>query len=412
LSFSNSRKGHHPVLISLTGNAAQWGSILSLIVWKRKTLFYLNTVDSVLSQIHRMEEPPKDAGRMKRIKMKSQQTHLQFSFLPYITLKDELKIGDILLWPFYKKKDIYLRQETIRIQIQRLLAQYVENSKELKPLPNITILSYRSPDYLNPLTDKQLTEIRNAVTLLCFCTIIRNKSFYAFSSDDFQLFRQNFIPGDDGVAPSSGSIITRKYGGPKIDEILFIRPLRMSSGQAIIFDEEILRSLEKLQQDQQNQQLSRRIMSALEWVGYAYANTDNFNYFSRIVMMATAFEILLGGFRNRWEFIKKIKKYTCNPGDNNPRDREKRTIKNRKGFEAREYSFKEWWAYEFYGLRNRIVHGDEIGKRDIRNRKGNEYFFLSLEFFEECLKRILGQNNYYQYDPRNQIIWAGIHRKI
>ncbi len=122
------------------GNTGQWGSILSLIVWKRKTLFYLNTVDSVLSQIHRMEEPPKDAGRMKRIKMKSQQTHLQFSFLPYITLKDELKIGDILLWPFYKKKDIYLRQETIRIHIQRLLAQYVENSRELKPLPNITML--------------------------------------------------------------------------------------------------------------------------------------------------------------------------------------------------------------------------------------------------------------------------------
>lgn len=316
------------------------------------------------------------------------------------------------MWPFYKKKDTYIKQETMRIQIQRLLAQHVENSRERKPLSNIVILSYRSPHYLRPLAEEQLIKMRNAVTSLCFCTLIRNKSFYAFSSDDFQLIRQNFILGDDEIAPSSGSIITRTYGGPKIDEILFIRPLRMSSGQTIVFDERILRLLEELQQDQQNQHLSRQIMSALEWVGYAYANADNFNYFSRIVMMATAFEILLGGFRNRWEFIKKIGKYTCNPGDNNSKDREKRKIRIGKGLEAREYSFKEWWAYEFYDLRSRIVHGYEIGDRDIRNRKGNEYFFLSLEFFEECLKRILERHNYYSYGLKDQIIWAGIHRKI
>lgn len=344
--------------------------------------------------------------------MKSHPTHLQFSFLPYIALKDELKIGDILLWPFYEKKDAYIKQETIRVQIQRLLAQYVENSKELKPLSNITMLSYRSPNYLKPLTEEQLTEMKNVVTSLCFCTIIRNINFYAFSSDDFQLVRQNFIPGDDGIVPSSGSIITRTYGGPKVDEILFIRPFRVSSGQTIIFDEKILRSLEELQQDQQNQHLSRQIMNALEWVGYAYANADNFNYFSRIVMMATAFEILSGGYRNRWEFMKKIKKYTCNPGDNNSKDREKRSIRTSKGLEVREYSFKEWWAYEFYDLRSRIVHGDEIGDRDIRNRKGNEYLFLSFEFFEECLKRILDRHNYYSYGPIDQIIWAGIHAKI
>ncbi len=344
--------------------------------------------------------------------MKAQPMHLQFSFLPYIVLKDELKIGDILLWPFYKKKDVYLREKTIRIQIQRLLAQYVENSKELKPLPNITILSYRSPDYLNRLTEDQVTKMRNAVTTLCFCTIIRNKSFYAFSSDDFQLIHQNFILGDDGIAPSSGSIIRRTYGGPKIDEVLFIRPFRMSSGQTIMVDEEILRPLEKLQQDQQNQHLSRQIMNALEWVGYAYANVDNFNYFSRIVMVATAFEILLGGFRNRWEFMKKIRKHTCNLGDNNSKDREKRKIRTGKGLEEREYSFKEWWAYEFYHLRNKIVHGNKIGDGDIRNRRGNEYFFLSLEFFEECLKRILERHNYYSYGPVDQIIWAGIHCKI
>ena len=110
--------------------------------------------------------------------------------------------------------------------------------------------------------------------------------------------------------------------------------------------------------------------------------------------------------------MKKIRRYTCNAGDKDPKNRQKRTIPTRKGPETREYSFKEWWAYEFYDLRSRIVHGNKIGKRDIRNRKGNEYFLLSIEFFEECLRKFLERHNYYSYDLKDQIMWAGIHRKI
>lgn len=343
---------------------------------------------------------------------KTQPRHLQFSFLPYISLRDDLKIGNVLLWSFYKNKDTYITNQLVKAQIQKLLKQYVNNSKRREPLENITTVSYKSPNNFNRLTAKQLREARDVVTILCFSTIIRNKTWCAFSSDDFQLMRQNFIPGDEGIAPSSGSFIRRTAGGLKIEEVLFVTPFYVSRGWDIDFDEKILRALEKLQQDKNNQELYRRIITSLEWVAYAYTNVDNFNYTSRIVMMATALEILLDGFRNRWDFMKKIKRYTFNEDDKDSKNRERRTIKTNKGPAEKEYSFKEWWAYEFYDLRSRAVHGDEIKDKAIRNRKGKEYFLSSIKFFEECLKKLLQAQKFYSYDLLDQMVWSRIRDDI
>lgn len=353
--------------------------------------------------------------RTMETKKKTQPRYLQFSFLPYISLKDDLKIGNILLWPFYKKKDNYITGQLIKAQMQRFLKQYVEyvnNSRRQEPLENITMVSYKSPNNFNPLITRQLREVRDMVTMLCFSTIIRKKSWCAFSSDDFQLIHQNFLPGNQGIAPSAGSFIRRTAGGLKIEEVLFITPFYISRGWDIDFDKKILRALEKLWQEKRNQEFYRRIITSLEWVAYAYTNVDNFNYASRIVMMATSFEILLNGFRNRWEFMKKIKKYTCNLDDKDSKNRETRTIETNKGPKEKECSFKEWWAYEFYDLRSRIVHGHEIKDTDIRNRKGKEYFLLSIKFFEECLKKVLQAHKCYLYDFLEQMVWSRIRDEI
>ena len=310
--------------------------------------------------------------------------YLQFSFLPYISLKDDLKIGNVLLWPFYKKKDTYIKNLLIKKQLEKFLKQYVNNLKNREPLENIFILSYKSPNNFKPLTKKQLKEVSDVVTILCFSTIIRNTDYWAFSKDDFQLFHQEFAPGSDRIVPSSGSFIKRTVGGLKIDEVLFITPFYIShsSGWYMNYDEEILRALEKLQQDDNNREFYKRIITSLEWVAYAYTNVDNFKYESRIVMMSTAFEILLDGFNNRRQFMKKIKNLTCDPLDETNKMRSTREIYYEGKKQRKKFSFKEWWAYEFYDLRSRIVHGKEVRNKDIRNRKGKEYFLLAIKFFE------------------------------
>lgn len=332
--------------------------------------------------------------------------YLQFSFLPYISLENELKIGDILFWSFYKKKDEYIKEGSIRNQIQRFLKQYVTPYQPKESLREITIVSYKSPDNFRSLTIEQAQEMGNAVTILCFCTLIKNADWRAFSSDDFQLMSQNFIPGSDEIAPFSGSWIQRKIGGLKIDEVLFTTPFYISIGWNINFYEKLLRALEKLQQNKKNNaDFYRRVITALEWVAHSYTNVDNFNFFSRIIMMSTAFEILLGGFRDRFEFMEKIKKLTCK----NSEPKEVREIFYKGKKVSKNTSLKEWWAYEFYELRSRIVHGKELKSDNTINKKGKNHFKIAILFFEECLKKILSEKGYYDYDFGDKIIWAGIY---
>jgi hypothetical protein len=343
----------------------------------------------------------------KKTKLKQ----LQFTFLPHISIKDDLKIGEVILWSFYKKKDEYIKNQLIKSQIEQYLKRYVDNLGKHDPLKNITIVSYKFTNNFKPLTKIQARKIRDIVTILCFSTIIKNNNWLAFSSDDFQLVRQNFIPGDDGITPSSGSFITRKVGGLKIEEVLFITPFYVSQGWDINYDEKILKGLEKLYKDKKSKEFYKRVINSLEWVLYAYTNVDNFNYLSRIVMMATAFEILLNGFRDRFEFMKKIKQLTCNSYDTK-KMKSTREIYYKNKRQRKSFSFKEWWAYEFYDLRSKIVHGEQIRSNYLKNRKGKEYFLLSVKFFLECLKKLLSQHNYYDYDYEDRILWAGIYQEI
>lgn len=352
-------------------------------------------------------------------KRKNHPKCLQVGFLPYVSLKDDLKIGNVLLWSFYQKKDKYISDEVIKSQIERFLKQYVENSKGREFVKNVTIISYKTTNNFNPLTPKQLRDVKDAATMLFFSTIIRNTNSWAFSSDNFQPICQNFVPGDDLITPTSGSYRTRSVAGLKIEDALFITPFYISHGSDICYDEKFLRALEKLQQDRNNQKLYRRIMTSLEWVAYADTNVNNFNRASRIVMMATAFEILLNGFKDRFDFMKKIKKRTCNDLDDltsHPFYRYRRMRSTRKIHynwrkQSKNFSFKEWWAYEFYVLRNRIVHGERIKSKDFVNRKGEDYFLLSIQFFEECLKKLLAEKKYYSYDVVADI-WTEIYDKI
>jgi len=334
--------------------------------------------------------------------------YLQFHLLPYLPLKDDLQFGKVLLWSFYRKRDEYLADELIRKQMQRYVERYVDDPVKCEPVKCVMIASYNSPDYLEPLTREQLEEMENAVHSLCFCSLLEKFPLFSVSSDNFQLLRQNFVPGDQGIAISSGSWIRSKESGMAVDEVLFVKPRYVRLPLQVCFDEKLLTALEESQKDESNTTFHRRVMRALEWVGYAYTNVDGFSYFSRIVMMATAFEILLDGFKGRPGFVDKIEGLVCFQRE----DTEVRSVVTKKGCHDEEHTLKGWWASEFYELRSRVVHGNRLADDDANNSKGQKYFSLAVEFFAECLRKILNEQRYYSYDDKNEILWAGIYERI
>jgi len=164
--------------------------------------------------------------------------HLQFSFLPYISIPHEIKIGNILLWSFYKNKNKYIKNVGVKNHIEKILRQYLTNGRNRKPLKNIAIVSYGSPDNFLPysIRSKQYQEKKDVVTILCFTTIIMNNPIMAKSYSDFLLIHQNFLPGDNFIAPMSGSYIRRNCGGLKIKDGIFITPFHISNDFDVNYD--------------------------------------------------------------------------------------------------------------------------------------------------------------------------------
>ncbi len=343
--------------------------------------------------------------------MISKQEHLQICFLPYISIKEEIKYGNTLFWSFKKNEDKYIENNVIKDHLNKLFSRYFKKFEE-EPLEKITIVSYKSPDNFKPLNSKQLDYINDAVIVLGFTTIIRNRKFLAIPSDNFNLKIQNFIPGNFGIAISYGSLIRETDAGYDLESIKFYTPFHIILSGFVDFDKQIFNAIRKLKRIKNEKELYRKIVTALKWFSYSYTNVENFSPFSRIVMMSMAFEILLDGFKNRWEFVKKIAKYTYVNDDNNSINRETRNIYKNQVLVSKDYSFKEWWAYEFYCLRNNIVHGGEVKYSELNNRKNEDYFLLSIMFFTECLKKILYSKGCYNYSITDEIFWAGINEKI
>lgn len=336
----------------------------------------------------------------------------QFSFLPYVALQNEVKIGNAIFWSFHKKKDEHIKNAVVKQQLENFLQQYVMYTRDRTPLKDITIVSFKSPSNLKPLTKNEIAQLKNAVTCLCFSTLTRNKGWSAFSSDDFQLIHQNFILGSDDIALSSGSIIRRGHGGLKTDEVLFILPPHIAHGFPIDYNKDILEALAKLQADKTKENVFRRIINSLEWVSYSYTNVDNFNYSSRIVMLSTAFEILLDGFSDRTVFINKTKPLVCNSLDNSRRMRARKEVWWKGKKQTIDLSLKEWFVFELYDLRSRIVHGNRILAKDLLNKYGKPYFLLGIKFFEECLKRVLEKEGCFPYGFGDKVQWCSIYDEI
>lgn len=345
-------------------------------------------------------------------KERRKKNYFEISFLPYIKLKEEVRIGNTILWPYGAGKTKYINDDATRSHLDTILSKYTGKYKKDRP-SDVTVVSYKQPGNLLPLNQYTYKYLGDSVTILCFSNLIKNNPISSISSDSFRMIHQRFTVGDTGIAIQSGSYISITTGGLKLSDVMFMMPLYICDPFYTNYDNKILLALSKLQNDKTREDFFRRIMLALDWVSYAYTNVDNFSYASRIVMMATSFEILLEKFADRYEFVRKIKDLVANPADTlKKRNKTKQIVSSRGKTRAITYSYKEWWAYEFYVLRNKIVHGDIIRRRDFRNRKNKEYFGLSIRFFSECLKRILAKGGYYDYDWTDELVWAGIYDEI
>ncbi len=321
--------------------------------------------------------------------------HHQVSFMPWAGLEKEMKVGRITFWPFSKQARDRVADETIREHLERYFRCYVDHQG--RPVSTVTICSHGAADF-RQLPQDEAGETRAAVDALIFSIICpatkaavcaNNNSMGPPSAERYQLIAQNFRPGDHHIAVQAGSVLS---GGWSMGQISFPKP--WSTGGAFASpDSRLLEGFSKFFESKFTGEVKERVLRSLEWFRFAHIESDEISPLSKVVMMATIFEIVLDvpNVRDKSGWIADEVAKRCSRTESFLETR-----KDNKGSDVTRPKIG-WWAWDFYKLRNAIVHGDAIKSDQLRyhgpQRDWLSQLIVADLVFWECVTRELYAHN-------------------
>jgi hypothetical protein len=311
---------------------------------------------------------------------------LQISFLPWAEIQKNIRLGPITFWPYYTEASQRIGNLEIKTHLDKYFRSYVDYQGD--PVDTITVCSHGNDDFRN-LSDSEYRDLRTAVDILIFVAIApqvrngvraNNKSWGPPSGDVFELVSQNFNLKDDDITVKAGSLLS---GGWRIGEITFPKPWAIGGG-VWRYEEELIQGLDKCFSAGFPVDVRERLFRSLEWFRMAHIEGGQVSELSKVVMMATGFEILLQFPREgkRRHFVDYMEKHVAS----NEFHKDNRTTDKEKTFFL---SLAGCWAWDFYELRNHIVHGDSIPLKSLIYRDWITHLIVADLVFLECMKRVL-----------------------
>lgn len=317
-------------------------------------------------------------------------TYYQVNFLPWAGMRNEIQIGPIILWHFSKAEE-KIKNQVILDYLKNYFKSYVDYQGN--PVNRIVVCSYNKIDF-KPLSKKQFVDLKNAINALIFCIVgpavhravrASNYSMGPASADGYELIVQNFNTHTNMLAVQAGSL--RHLW--EIGQVKFYQPWTLGGIQRSP-DNELLLGFDKLFRNTIGTGIKERIFRSLEWFRLAHIENDVISPLSKVIMMATAFEILL-----QVPNISNKKGWIAIKLENQINSKLIRIVRQDNKGRKHRYTKLAWWAWDFYNLRNRIVHGDYIDWKLLRYRipdkrkKWITHLIVADLIFLECLKREL-----------------------
>ena len=315
----------------------------------------------------------------------------QISFMPWAGLNKSVTLGPVTFWPYRSEAESHINDANLRSYLNRYFESYVDNKGQ--SVDTITVCSYENSNFLE-LKDGEFKDLRRCSDAMIFSVIApqaknavctNNNSFGPPSSDAFELITQNFQIDNDYVYIRAGSLLS---AGWKIGEVTFSRPWSMG-GSFGVPDREIVKGFGKCFSLGFPQELKERLFRSLEWFRLAHSESEQISELSKIVMMATGFEILLDFPKNG-----KRRYFTNYVEENISSDKFVRGTKTDHKGKTFDMSLVSCWAWDFYNLRSKIVHGDLVPYQDLIFRDWITHLIVSDLVFLECAKRELFRNKY------------------
>ena len=274
------------------------------------------------------------------------------SIMPWAGLQHEVQIGNVKFWP-WEENQAGGTDAATKDAIQHYVGCFVDHHGE--PVKTVSVCSYKGKEFECP-ADSEWAEMRAARDVLVFSVIcpqvvqsIRGCSIGLCSAERFQVVGQQLKRGDTTLYVLAGYNTT--FGRFKIH-----RPLTVSSGPLAQPESALVNAFDRVFAGGFPDDLRTKLFRSLEWFRLAHVEADQVSEFSRIVMMATAFETLLGipaqeGDKSMF-FARKVEERFRTQGTAYATRRHKN--------QDHRLTKAAWWAYDFYKLRNKIVHGDDV----------------------------------------------------
>jgi hypothetical protein len=214
----------------------------------------------------------------------------KFVFFPYINLPRDIKditFGDVTLVNFDVAGKEYITDKALYTQIESILKT---NTIRGNPKEGIGIVF--KDDFETFENYDSIKFLRNVLFLSVLSksnTIKRgaNAGFWAHTSENFVFVVQNFVPGNDYMATSSGYIVNKLNGGLKVANTVFEEPRYVPETRLDYINWDMFNALKKCHRTKKK--LFNKIMMATELYFESYFNNDSFSVNARILLAMSAF---------------------------------------------------------------------------------------------------------------------------
>ena len=332
---------------------------------------------------------------------------MQLAYFPYLMLRDfeEIIHGNVKVWNFKKKAMEYIPDEEIRNKVTSLLSI---NKYGNRVIEDMGILSIGDIDF-RQATDEEKA-VAKEIKLILFLSWIAqhnvrrhdaNAGYLLATTENFELTYQNFQLESDVFNESAGYIVAFKVLGYRINETSFNAPPYVLRPLDVSFDDILRVALKSLKAEEEA--LYKRILRATDLLFESYYNNPYVSLNARILLLASAFEVLLElPIRNQRMHLKDIiEEKTKLPSD----PIVTYSFETRPGDTQTETrSIKVKWADRFYTLRNHIIHGDEVPDSEFLF-ESQRHTDIATMFFVLLIKILLNER-FGETIFNDKIIWG------
>ena len=329
---------------------------------------------------------------------------MRLLFLPWIGLQNDIQFGNILFWNYAEGKEKYITDKSIMNKCDNIFSRFKSPVDHENPL-NICVASVKTKNKMEiEVSEKHFERLNNAIICITFVYLARlymedKDPNIHVNSDAFQVWQMDF--DDIGFIFAEGRRRDYYSWGSSRE---FYRPGYIQSPREMRIENDLLKALQMGFLNRKARKEFNRILRAMEHFNYSNSHSPSVFLESKIILSCTAYEILLEiGFSG-----EKKKRIMEKFGQVLGQDKGERKTIRKKAPKMGPHTKNEWWIYDYYDLRNAIVHGDKVGyskyssnemeyqRFGLRKRVKVPHLYISGKYFRKCVINKLEKLNLYK----------------